>query len=60
MFCSQFYTSLDLVPWTMLGGSTLLEQTCGFYLQVYSSIHKPLLLPCIKALVVAWLLFLRI
>ena len=30
MFCSQFDTNLALVPWTMPGGSMLLEQTCGF------------------------------
>ena len=56
MFCSQFDTNLALVPWTMPGDSMLIEQICGFS---YSSIHTLLLSPCIKALAVAWFLFLR-
>ena len=60
MICFQFDTYLDLVPWTMPGGSTLLEQTCSFYLQVYLSMYNLSLSPCIKAFVVAWFLFLRI
>ena len=60
MFFPQFDTNLALVLWTMPGGSMLLKQTCGFQLQVYSSTHKLLLSPCIKALVVPWFLFLRI
>ena len=30
MFYSQFDNNLDLLPWTMPGVSTLLEQTVGF------------------------------
>ena len=30
MFCSQFDTNLAVAPWTMPGGSMLLEQICGF------------------------------
>ena len=32
MFCPQFDTNLDLVPWTMPGGSSLLEQTCEIFI----------------------------
>ena len=42
-------TNLVLVPWTMPGGNMLLEETCGFQFQVYSKMHKLLLLSCIKA-----------
>ena len=30
MICFQFDTYLDLVPWNIPDGSTLLEQTGGF------------------------------
>ena len=43
--------------WTKPGGNMLLEETCVFWFLVYWKMHKLLLLPCIKALVVAWFLF---